>query len=140
MAQGKTVDQIAVGETATYAKKVSERDIELFGEVTGDMNPVHFDEAYAAGTPFKTRIAHGMLSGSFFSTILGTQLPGPGTIYMAQTLKFKAPVKIGDEVVATMTVREIVPEKRRVTFACEARVGDTIVIEGEALVLAPAKS
>lgn len=140
MAQGKTVDLIAVGETATYAKKVSERDIELFGEVTGDMNPVHFDETYAATTPFKTRIAHGMLSGSFFSTILGTQLPGPGTIYMAQTLKFKAPVRIGDEVVATMTVREIVPEKRRVTFVCEARVGDTIVIEGEALVLAPAKS
>ncbi|NWH07547.1 MAG: MaoC family dehydratase [Alphaproteobacteria bacterium] len=135
-----TIDLITPGLSSSFDKVVSERDITMFGEVTGDMNPVHFDEAYATATPFKGRIAHGMLGGSLFSTILGTRLPGPGTIYMGQTLKFKAPVRIGDRVTATCTVREVVPEKRRVTLDCIARVGDLVVIEGEALVLAPARA
>jgi 3-hydroxybutyryl-CoA dehydratase len=135
-----TIDKLSLGQTESVTRTITERDIALFGEVTGDMNPAHFDEAYAATTPFKTRIAHGMLSGSFFSAILGTKMPGHGTIYMGQTLKFKAPVKIGDTVVATCTIKELVPEKRRAVIACEAKVGDMVVIEGEALVMAPAKA
>lgn len=131
-------EDITPGLSSRYTRRITEKDIALFGEVSGDMNPVHFDEVYAAATPFKTRIAHGMLSASFFSTILGTQLPGPGSIYLSQTLKFKAPVKIGDEVTAECTVREV-GEKRRIIFDCIARCGDTVVIEGEAVVMAPAR-
>jgi 3-hydroxybutyryl-CoA dehydratase len=136
---GTMLEDLKVGQSASVTKKITERDIELFGEVSGDMNPVHFDEAYAKTTMFKTRIAHGMLSASFFSTILGTQLPGPGTIYMAQTLRFKAPVKIGETVTATLTVKDIIKEKKRVTLDCVAKVGDTVVVEGEAMVMAPSK-
>ncbi len=132
-----TISQITPGLSETYERTVTESDIALFGEVSGDMNPAHFDEAYAATTPFKTRIAHGMLSAGFFSTILGTKLPGPGSIYLSQTLAFKAPVRIGDHVVATCAVKDVIPEKRRVTLACVAKVGETVVIEGEAVVLAP---
>lgn len=133
-----TIDQLTIGLSATYERTITEKDIALFGEVSGDMNPVHFDEAYAARTMFKTRIAHGMLSAGFFSTILGTKLPGPGAIYLGQTLRFKAPVKIGDHVVATCTIAKTWPEKRRVELTCIAKVGETVVIEGEALVMAPA--
>jgi 3-hydroxybutyryl-CoA dehydratase len=111
----------------------------MFGELSGDMNPAHFDEAYAATTPFKTRIAHGMLSASYISTILGMKMPGPGTIFMSLTTKFKAPVRIGDEVTATCTVREVIAEKRRVIFDCACKVGDLVVIEGEAMVMAPSR-
>lgn len=137
---GVMLEDLKVGQSSSVTKKVTERDIELFGEVSGDRNPVHFDEAYAKTTMFKTRIAHGMLSASFFSTILGTQLPGPGTIYMSQTLRFKAPVKIGETVTATCTVKDIAKEKKRVTLDCVAKVGETVVVEGEALVMAPSKA
>jgi len=130
-------DDIEIGQSASYTRTVSEKDIALFGEATGDMNPVHFDEAYAATTPFKTRIAHGMLTAGFFSTVLGTKLPGAGSIYVSQTLSFKAPVRIGDTVEAVCTVTA--KEKRRVTLACVAKVGDTVVAEGEAMLLAPGK-
>ena len=130
-------DDIEIGQSASYARTVSEKDIALFGEATGDMNPVHFDEAYAATTPFKTRIAHGMLTAGFFSTVLGTKLPGAGSIYVSQTLAFKAPVRIGDKVTAVCTVSA--KEKRRVTLACVATVGETVVAEGEAMLLAPAR-
>lgn len=133
-----TIDKITIGLSASYERTITEKDIALFGEVSGDMNPVHFDEAYAATTMFKTRIAHGMLSAGFFSTILGTKLPGPGAIYLGQTLRFRAPVKIGDHVVATCTVTKTWPEKRRAELSCIAKVGDNVVIEGEALVMAPA--
>lgn len=130
-------EDIEIGQSASYERTVSEKDIQLFGEATGDMNPVHFDEAYAATTPFKTRIAHGMLTAGFFSTVLGTKLPGAGAIYVSQTLAFKAPVRIGDTVKAVCTVTG--KEKRRVTLACNASVGDTIVAEGEAMLLAPGR-
>jgi 3-hydroxybutyryl-CoA dehydratase len=130
-------EDIEIGQSASYSRTVTERDIELFGEATGDMNPVHFDESYAATTPFKTRIAHGMLTAGFFSTVLGTKLPGAGSIYVSQTLSFKAPVRIGDTVEAVCTVTA--KEKRRVTLACVARVGETVVAEGEAMLLAPGK-
>jgi 3-hydroxybutyryl-CoA dehydratase len=134
-----TIEDLAPGMSATFAKTVSERDIVLFGEVSGDTNPVHFDEEFARTTPFKGRIAHGVLTASYVSTVLGMQLPGPGTIFLGLNVRFKAPVRIGDTVTTTCTVREIVAEKRRVTFECSCRVGETVVLEGEALVMPPAR-
>jgi 3-hydroxybutyryl-CoA dehydratase len=133
------IDQLKPGLSESLTRKVSERDIQLFGEVSGDMNPVHFDEEYAKTTMFKGRIAHGMLSASYISTVLGMQMPGPGTIFMSATTRFKAPVRIGDTVVTTCTVREVNAEKRRVIFDTVCKVGDTTVVDGEALVMAPAR-
>ena len=133
------IDQLKPGMSESLTRTVTERDIELFGEVSGDRNPMHFDEEYARNTMFKGRIAHGMLSASYISTILGMYMPGPGTIFMSATVKFRAPVRIGDTVVATCTVREVNQEKRRVMFDCVCKVGDTTVVEGDALVMAPAR-
>jgi 3-hydroxybutyryl-CoA dehydratase len=133
------IEDLQAGMSASFAKTVTEHDIALFGEVSGDINPVHFDEAFAASTPFKGRIAHGVLTASYISTVLGMQMPGPGTIFLGLNLRFKAPVRIGDTVTAVCTVREIIPEKRRVTFDSVCRVGDTVVIEGEAIVMPPAR-
>jgi 3-hydroxybutyryl-CoA dehydratase len=133
------IDQLKPGLSESLARTVTERDIQLFGEVSGDMNPVHFDEEYAKTTMFKGRIAHGMLSASYISTVLGMQMPGPGTIFMSATTRFKAPVRIGDTVVTTCTVREVNAEKRRVIFDTVCKVGDTTVVDGEALVMAPAR-
>jgi 3-hydroxybutyryl-CoA dehydratase len=118
---------------------VTEADIVLFAQVSGDHNPVHLDEAFAAQTPFKTRIAHGMLSAAYISAVIGTQLPGPGTIYMQQALRFKRPVKIGDEVTTIATISEIDPIKGRVSIDTVCLVAGKPVIEGEALVIAPRK-
>lgn len=134
-----TIEDLAPGMAAEFAKTVSERDITLFGEVSGDTNPVHFDESFARQTPFKGRIAHGVLTASYVSTVLGMQMPGPGTIFLGLNIRFKAPVRIGDTVTASCTVREIVAEKRRVIFDCACRVGDTVVLEGEAIVMPPAR-
>jgi 3-hydroxybutyryl-CoA dehydratase len=120
-------------------RTVTEADIVLFAQVSGDNNPVHLDEAFAAQTPFKARIAHGMLSAAYISAVIGTQLPGPGTIYMQQALRFKRPVKIGDEVTTIATVTEIDPVKGRVSIETVCLVGGKPVIEGEALVMAPRK-
>jgi 3-hydroxybutyryl-CoA dehydratase len=136
---GYYVEDLKPGMSESYVHTVTGRDIELFGELSGDMNPAHFDEAYAATTPFKTRIAHGMLSASYISTILGMKMPGPGTIFMSLTTRFKAPVRIGDEVTATCTVREVIAEKRRVIFDCVCKVKELVVIEGEAMVMAPSR-
>ncbi len=136
---GYYVEDLKPGMSENYVHAVTERDIQMFGELSGDMNPAHFDEAYAATTPFKTRIAHGMLSASYISTILGMKMPGPGTIFMSLTTKFKAPVRIGDKLAATCTVREVIAEKRRVIFDCVCKVGDLVVIEGEAMVMAPSR-
>lgn len=134
-----TIDELKPGMSSSLERTVTERDVELFGEVSGDLNPVHFDEEYARKTIFRGRIAHGMISLSYMSTVLGMQMPGPGTIFMSASTRFKAPVRIGDTVVTTCTVREVVQEKRRVLFDCISKVGDTVVIEGEALVMAPAR-
>jgi 3-hydroxybutyryl-CoA dehydratase len=133
------IEDLKPGMSESFSKTVTERDIELFGEVSGDVNPVHFDEAFAKGTIFKGRIAHGVLSASYISTVLGMKMPGPGTIFMSLTTRFKAPVRIGDTVTATCTVREVVPEKRRVLFDCTCKVKDVTVVDGEALVRAPAR-
>ena len=132
---GHYLEDLQVGMSAEYTKTVTEADIVAFADVSGDTNPVHLDEAFAAATPFKGRIAHGMLGASLISTVLGTKLPGPGCIYVAQDLRFKAPVRIGDTVAARVTVSEIVTDKRRVKFTCECRVGDTVVIEGDAVMM-----
>ncbi len=133
------IDDLKPGMSEHFSKAVTERDVQLFGEVSGDMNPVHFDEQYARGTIFRGRIAHGMLSLSYLSTVLGMKMPGPGTIFMSATSRFKAPVRIGDTVDAIVTVREVTAEKRRVVFDYVCKVGDTTVVDGEALVMAPAR-
>ena len=133
------IEDITVGQSASLTKEVTEKDVEMFAEVSMDTNPVHLDQAYAETTMFKTRIAHGMLGASLLSAVLGTQLPGMGTIYLAQNLKFKAPVKLGDTVTATATVKEMTPEKKRVVLETVVKVGETVVIDGEATVLAPSR-
>lgn len=138
-ATGYFIEDLKTGMSASYGKTISEADIVLFAGVSGDTNPVHLDQTFAEKTPFKTRIAHGMLSAGFISTVIGTKLPGPGAIYMSQTLRFKAPVKIGDTVTATCTVTEIIPEKKRAVLQTICKVGDTVVIEGEALIMVPSR-
>jgi 3-hydroxybutyryl-CoA dehydratase len=140
MSEGYFIEDLKTGQSASFAKTITDADIVLFAGVSGDTNPVHLDQTFAEKTPFKTRIAHGMLSAGFISTVFGTKLPGPGSIYMSQTLRFKAPVKIGDTVVATCTVTEIIAEKRRAMFSTICKVGDTIVIEGEAMIMVPSRN
>jgi len=137
---GRCIEDLKVGDTASFTKTVTAADIEQFAQVTGDTNPVHLDEAYAAKTMFKGRIAHGMLSAGYISAVLGTKLPGPGAIYLKQELSFRAPVKIGDTVTATATVTELVPEKKRAALKTVCTVGDTVVLEGSALLLVPSRA
>ena len=135
---GKTIEQLQVGDTAQFSKTVSESDIYLFAGVTGDLNPAHVNEDYARNTFFETRIAHGMLTASFISTVIGTMLPGPGTIYMRQEANFLAPVKIGDTVNAIVEVLEIEADKKRVRLKTYCVNQDnTTVVDGEALVSPP---
>lgn len=107
---GLYFEDLYVGQTAVYARTLTETDIVLFAGVTGDNNPVHINEVFAQGTPFSGRIAHGMLTASFISTVLGTKLPGPGAIYLSQSVRFKAPVRAGDTLVARATVKELIPK------------------------------
>ena len=136
---GLYLDDLKVGMTAVYAKTVTEADIVMFAGISGDINPVHLNHEFASETMFEGRIAHGMLSASFISTVIGTKLPGPGAIYLSQNLKFKAPVRAGDTVQARTTITEIVPDKRRVAMRTVCSVGDKIVIEGDALVMVPVR-
>jgi 3-hydroxybutyryl-CoA dehydratase len=133
------IDQLSVGQSAETLKTVTQDDITGFARISGDHNPVHLDAAFAAATPFKGVIAHGMLSASFISAILGTTLPGEGTIYLGQTLKFLAPVRPGETVRTVVTVKDIVAAKRRVVCTTACYVGDTQVIDGEATLLVPAR-
>ena len=131
-------DEISIGQTATYTKRVEERDIQLFAAVSGDVNPVHLDETFAAGTRFGERIAHGMLTGSFISAALALKLPGPGTIYLGQTLRFRLPVKIGDEITIELEVTDKRDDRKFVTLECKAlnQAGKTVAT-GTAEVMAP---
>lgn len=135
---GKTIHDIKVGDSATFTKTVSESDIYLYAGITGDMNPAHIDEEYAKKTFFKTRVAHGMLTAGFISAILGNKLPGPGTIYTKQELKFLAPVHIGDTITASVEVSEIDTAKNRAKLrtVCVNQDG-TKVLDGEAQVSPP---
>jgi len=131
------IDQLQPGMSASTAKTITDADLVLFAAVSTDVNPAHVDEEYGKTTPFGGRIAHGMLSAGFISAVLANQLPGPGTIYLSQTLKFKAPVRPGDTVKATVTVKEVFAEKNRVALDTVCTVGDTVVIEGECLMMPP---
>lgn len=126
------IDELEIGQSASYERTVSEEDIVRYAEVSGDDNPVHLDEEFASKTLFKGRIAHGMLGAGFISTVVGTKLPGNGSIYISQSLKFRAPVRIGDTVVTTATVKSIDKERKRVTMETVCAIGDKIVIDGEA--------
>ena len=129
--------ELEVGQAAEFTKTVTETDVVLFAGITGDLNPAHVDQVWAQGSRFGGRIAHGMLSASFISTVLAMKLPGPGTIYLSQNLRFTGPVRIGDTVTARVEVAEVMP-KRRVRLTTTVRTHDgTQVIEGEAVVLAP---
>jgi len=135
---GKTLAELKVGQRASFTKTVSETDVYQFAGISGDFNPAHINEVYARETAFKTRIAHGILSAGFISAVLGNQLPGPGTVYIQQTLNFRLPVAIGDTVTATVTVAEILAEKKRVRLqtVCTNQEG-RVVLDGEALVSPP---
>ena len=126
--------------SASATRTVVEEDIIKFAEVSGDHNPLHLDEAFAASTKFEGRVAHGMLTASFISALLGNQFPGPGCIYRSQTLKFKAPVRIGDTVTVEVTLTGLRPSRKLATFRTIARVGDKVVIEGEALAHVPSRT
>ncbi len=137
---GKSINELKIGDKASHKKVITEKDIEMFGEITGDYNPAHFDEEYASKTIFKKRIAHGMLIGSLCSKLLGTDLPGAGSIYISQTLSFRRPVYFGDEINAIVTIKEINIEKNRVKFDCIAyNQRDEKVIIGEAELMPPKK-
>ncbi len=132
---GYFLEDMKVGMTSIYAKTVTEADIVMFAGISGDTNPVHLDANFARQTAFKGRIAHGMLSASFISTVLGTRLPGPGCIYLSQSLKFRAPVKAGDTVTARVTVKSVNPDNKRIVLETICTVDDTVVIDGEALLM-----
>ena len=132
-------EDLSLGMTEALTKVVSSDDVVGFAEITGDRNPIQLSAHFAAKTPFGTRIVHGLYTAGLISALLGTRLPGPGAIYISQSLHFRAPVKIGDTVVVTVTVEELMPEKCRARLACACRVGDTVVLDGEALVKVPSK-
>ena len=134
-AQGYDIEDLEPGMSASFAKTVTEADIVMFSAVSGDLNPAHLNEEYARTTIFGGRIAHGMLTAGFISAVLANKLPGPGTIYLGQTLKFKAPVRAGDTVTATVTVREVLVDKKRVILDAVCKVGDKVVLEGESTML-----
>ena len=133
------IEDMEIGMTRYLQKQVTDRDIELFAEVSTDRNPVHLDEQYAQDTIFEGRIAHGILTASLISAVIGEQLPGHGAVYLSQSLKFMAPVRPGDMVHAEVKVTAIDHARRRVTLETHCAVGDTVVLKGEALVLAPSR-
>jgi 3-hydroxybutyryl-CoA dehydratase len=130
-------EDLAVGMTETLEKTIASSDVVGFAQLTGDRNPIHLSEHFAAKTMFGKRIAHGLYTASLISAVLGTRLPGPGAVYISQTLNFRAPVKIGDTVTVTVTVAELMPEKSRARLACVCEVEGEIVLDGEALVKVP---
>jgi 3-hydroxybutyryl-CoA dehydratase len=137
---GYYLEDLSVGMTSIFAKTVTEADIVAFAGVSGDTNPVHLDAEFAQKTMFKERIAHGMLAASFVSTVLGTRLPGPGCIYLSQSLKFLAPVRIGETVTARVTVRDLNESRRRVILDTVCSVAETVVISGEAMMMVNRRS
>lgn len=134
---GRFFEDLSVGDSAEITRIVTAAVIEAFAEVSTDFNPVHLDAAYAEGTVFKGRIAHGMLSGAYISAVIGMQLPGPGTIYLSQALRFRRPVRLGDAVTARVTVEALDPRRGEVTLSTVCEVAGKRVVEGEAVVLAP---
>ena len=136
---GTCFEDLKVGDRAETVHTVTDGDLRAFAAVSGDTNPVHLDEAYAAATPFKTRIAHGLLGGAYISAILGTKLPGPGSIYLSQTLNFKRPIRIGDEVTTCVEVTGLDAVKGRATLATVCLVNGKLALDGEAVIQPPRK-
>ena len=136
---GYFFEDLFVGESASFSKTITEADIVLFSGVSGDFNPIHVNEDYAQTTMFKQRIAHGMISGALISSVLGMKLPGPGCIYVNQSMKFKAPVFIGDTVKAQVEVTGLIPERKFVTFKTTCWVKGKLVVDGEATLMVPSK-
>jgi 3-hydroxybutyryl-CoA dehydratase len=132
-----SIEDLAVGMTADFAKTITEADVVAFSEISGDTNPIHLDEAYAATSRFGQRVAHGMLGASLISAVMGTKLPGPGAVYLSQTLQFKAPVLVGDTVTARVEVMKVHPGWSRAELQTRCYVGDKIVIDGHAVVVVP---
>ena len=133
-------EDLALGMSEVLRKTIDSSDVVGFAEVTGDRNPIHLSEHFAAKTPFGTRIAHGLYTASLISAVLGTRLPGPGAVYISQTLNFRAPVKIGDTVEVNVSVAELLPDKRRARLACTCTVEGETVLDGEAWVKVPSNA
>jgi len=136
---GYYFEDLTIGMSATVSRTMTETDLRNFSGVSGDTNPMHLNEEYAKSTVFGGCIVHGMLTASLISAAIGTKLPGPGVIYMSQSLKFLAPVRVGDTVYAMVTVASLILEKKRATLTTQCFVKDTLVIDGEALVKVPAR-
>ena len=132
---GYYLEDLAVGMSDSYARTITDTDITLFAGISGDTNPVHLNPEFARQTVFKGTVAHGFLTASFLSAVIGTKLPGPGCIYLSQNLRFKAPVKAGDTVRARATITEIILKKKHVHLKTECLVDEKIVVEGEAVVM-----
>lgn len=137
---GYYIDDLAPGMSAVFSKTVTEADLLMFAGVSGDTNPIHLDEDFASRTMFESRIAHGMLTAALVSTVLGTKIPGPGAVYVSQSIKFLAPVRIGDTVIARAVVAEINQERRRVTMETTCWVGETKVLDGQAQLMVPRRA
>ena len=138
--QGLFFEDLSVGQSAETTKVVTANDVEAFAAVSGDTNPVHLNEAYAKTTTFQTRIAHGMLSGAYISAVIGTKLPGPGAIYLSQSMRFRRPVKLGDPVVTRVTVQALDAQRGHATLATVCQVDGKTVVDGEAVIMVPRKS
>jgi len=132
-------EDLKEGMRGAYAKTITDADVITFAGISGDTNPVHLNHEFASETMFEGQIAHGMLTASFISTVIGTKLPGPGCIYVSQNLRFKAPVKVGDTVTATCTVSKMIPEKRMIEMETVCSVGGKAVLDGQAMILVPSK-
>ena len=137
--QGLFFEDLSVGQSAETIKVVTANDVEAFAAVSGDTNPVHLDEAYARTTTFQTRIAHGMLSGAYISAVIGTKLPGPGSIYLSQSMRFRRPVKLGDAVVTRVTIQALDEARGHATLATLCQVNGKTVVDGEAVIMVPRK-
>ena len=137
---GHYFEDLKVGMSATVSRTITETDLRNFSGVSGDTNPMHLNEEFAKQTPFKGCIVHGMLSASLISAVIGTKLPGPGCIYMGQTLKFLAPVRVGDTVYAVATIKQLIAEKNRVILDTKCYVKDAVVIDGEATIKVASKN
>ena len=140
MLKALAFEDLRVGMRETLLKTVMDTDVVGFARISGDDNPIHLCDTYAAGSRFGERIAHGLYTASLISAVLGTRLPGPGAVYRSQTLNFHAPVRIGEVVTVTVEVVELMPQGRKVRLACEASVDGRVVLDGEALVSVPGRS
>ncbi|MEG6508712.1 MaoC family dehydratase [Methyloligella sp. 2.7D] len=139
LGHGYYFEDLSPGMEASYSKVITAEDVDRFAVLSGDVNPVHVDEGFAATTMFKKRIAHGFLTGALISTVLGTKLPGPGCIYLSQDMKFRAPVYLGDEVTATVKIASLDAAKSRVVLDCACTVNGKPVITGQAVVMVDRK-